>query len=528
MGSSDPNAERLAQHERLVQGLLNDPRAMAAVPSARRLITTAISSLVMAGDEVFKLRKPLVLDFLDFATPERRHDDCLDELRLNRRTAPQLYLDVLPVGGTPDAPRIDRAAAPVLDWALRMRRFDDADRLDRLAERGALDAPLVDALAAEVARFHAALPPSPPTFGAAPEVRRWALGNFEVLEHGPAGASHTARLAALRAWTAGECERLAPLIERRRGSGFVREGHGDLHLANIVRIDGRPVLFDCLEFNPALRHIDIVADLAFLFMDLQRHRLPALAWRLVDGWVQVTGDFEGLALLPFFAVYRALVRAKVALLRVGQHADPQAWHAFERDVALAEQLAAPRRGPLPLVATSGVSGSGKSVLAASLVEALGAVRVRSDVERKRLAGLPVLERPDAAQAALLYGEAMNARTYERLFALADMLLAAGLPVVLDAAFLRRAERDALRALGARHGARTTVLACEAPAAVLRARVAQRQARADDPSDATVAVLERQLATREPIGDDEAACRIDTDAPDGRGAALRCLDVAWAA
>jgi predicted kinase len=384
---------------------------------------------------------------------------------------------------------------------------------------------VVDALAREVAQFHIALAPSPPQFGAAAEVRHWALGNFDALLGGPAAASHGPRLRSLRAWTDAECERRAPLIERRRRGGFVREGHGDLHLANIVRIDGRPVLFDCLEFNPALRHIDIVADLAFLSMDLERHGLPGLAWRLVDGWVQVSGDFEGLALLQGFAVYRAMVRAKVALLRAAQHGDCDSWPAFERDLALAERLAAPRAGPPRLVATSGVSGSGKSVLASMLVESLGAVRVRSDVERKRLAGLAPLQRPDAAQVAALYAVDMNARTYAHLLASAATLLDAGVNVVVDAAFLRRDERDALRALGARHHARTTLLACEAPTEALRSRVAQRRSRDDDPSDADLAVLQRQLATREPIGADEAACRVDTAARDWHAAALRCLGVA---
>lgn len=522
---ADSNAERLAWHERLVQGLLHDPNAMAVTPAERRLLTTAISSLVVAGTEVFKLRKPLALDFLDFSTPGQRRLDCLEELRLNRRTAPQIYLDVLPVTGTTQAPRLGGDAARALDWALRMRRFDDGQRLDRLAERGALDEALTDALACEVARFHVALAPSPPRYGAAAEVRHWALGNFDVLQGGPAAASHGARLGALRQWTDAECRRLAPLIERRRAAGFVREGHGDLHLANIVRIDGRPVLFDCLEFNPALRHIDIVADLAFLFMDLERHGHHALAWRLVDAWVQVTADFEGLALLQCLAVYRAMVRAKVAVLRAGQHEDREAWSAFERDLALAERLAAPRDAPPRLVATSGVSGSGKSVLASLLVGALGAVRLRSDVERKRLAGLAPLQRPDAAQTRALYAGDMTRRTYERLLALAATLLAAGLHVIVDAAFLRRAERDALRDLGVRAGARTTIIGCEAPDEVLRSRIARRLARGDDPSDAGLAVLERQLATREPLQDDEAACRVDTAAPEWRAAALRCLGVA---
>jgi uncharacterized protein len=506
---SGDNAARLAWHERLVASLLRDPQAMPAPPDRRGLITTAISSLVVAGDEVFKLRKPLTLDFLDFSTAEQRRHDCDEELRLNRRTAPAVYLDVRPITGSPDAPRLGGEATAAIDWALRMRRFDDHQRLDRLADRQELDAPLIDALALVVARFHAALPPSPPAYGQPYSVRHWAIGNFEALASGPAARSHASRLAALRAWTETEYERIAPLLAARHAGGFVRECHGDLHLANIVLVDGQPLPFDCLEFNPALRHIDVMADLSFLFMDLQRRGLPALAWRVVNAWAEHTGDYAGLATLRFFAVYRALVRAKVALLRAEQH-DAQAWTAFERDLARAEALSAPLHSALHLVLTSGVSGSGKSTVAQLLVDALGAIRIRSDVERKRLFGLAAQARPSPDDVARLYGADATVRTYARLGELARTLLCAGMHVVVDAAFLRRHERDAMRALAAEAGAHTTLLDCHAPAAVLRERVRRRLADNRDASDADGAVLEHQLATREPTADDEHARALDTD------------------
>jgi aminoglycoside phosphotransferase family enzyme/predicted kinase len=511
MAPADDNALRLAAHERLVQGLLTDPAALSTPPAARQRLQTAISSLVVAGDVVLKLRKPLTLDFLDFATVAQRHTDCLEEWRLNRRTAPQVYLDVQPVTGSLDAPRVGGDAAQAFDWVLRMRRFDDTQRLDRLADRGALDASHVDALAQAIARFHAALPPSPPEFGTPDAVRRWAMGNFDVLQAGPAARTHGTRLQALRAWTEAESRRLEPLLAARRRDGFVRECHGDLHLGNIVLVDGVPLPFDCLEFNPALRHIDVMADLAFTFMDLQRHGLGGLSWRLASAWAEHTGDYGGLAALQFFAVYRAMVRAKVALLRAQQH-DDDAWAAFERDLALAETLAAPRPGPRRLLMTSGVSGSGKSTLAQALVGALGAIRLRSDVERKRLHGVAVTARPTAAEAALLYGHDATARTYARLGDLSATLLGADLPVIVDAAFLRRHERDALRAQATRLGAWVTLIECHAPEAVLAERVQARLASGQDASDATLAVLADQLRWREPAADDEQPLRLATDAP----------------
>lgn len=512
MSAAEDTLHRLQQHDRLVAALLHDTQALAEPPSQRSLVQTHISSLVMAGTRVYKLRKPLRLQFLDFSTLERRHQDCLDELTVNRRTAPQIYIDVVPVIGTPDHPRIGAdAAAPVIDWALRMHRFDDALRLDRLAAAGRLSPSLIDRLADVVARFHVALPPSPPAYGQVGTVRHWAIENFDSLQAAESDATRAARLRALRDATHADLDRLSPRLVQRRADGFVREGHGDLHLGNIVLIGGRPVLFDALEFNPALRHIDVVADLAFLFMDLRRHALSPWAWRLVNAWTEHTGDYAGLALLPFFAVYRAMVRAKVARLRAAQH-DAEAMAAFEHDLALAEQLAAPRTGPPRLLVTCGVSGSGKSTLALNLVEALGAIRIRSDIERKRLLGVAPWERPTPAQVAAWYGHDVTQQTYARLHALAADLLHAGLDVIVDAACLRRAERDGFRQLAGRLGAACTLLACDAPLPTLRARVRHRQLEDRDASDADLSVLERQLAHREPVADDEAAHAIHTDQP----------------
>lgn len=521
---SSEAADPLAWHQRLVQGLLHGdalatPLAgdgVAPPATAPRLVQTHISSVLLAGDFAYKLRKPLRLPFLDFSSAALRRHDCEEELRLNRRTAPALYLDVLPVTGSADAPEVGGHGEPI-DWLLRMRRFDETQQLDRLADAGRLDAALVDALAHGVGRFHAALPPSPATWGAAGTVRAWATGNFDEIDRqlgtGPATRAQVTRLAGLRHWTEQQFQRLAQRLETRRLAGFVREGHGDLHLGNIVRVNGEPLPFDGIEFNPALRHTDLIADIAFTFMDLRRHGQPALAWRFVGGWADVTGDHAGLVLLPFFAVYRAMVRAKVALLR-GAQGDAQAGAAFERDLALAESLAAPRAGPPRLMLTSGLSGSGKSTLAQALVEAVGAVRLRSDVERKRLHGLVGADRPDAALAVLLYGPEATRRTFDHLAALAGSLLRGGLDVVVDAAFLRRAERDRFRTLAAGSGAGFALLECTAPEPVLRERLARRQQAGQDASDADGAVLTLQLSHREPVVADEGAVVVQTDLPAG--------------
>ncbi len=509
----------LEQHHRLVAGLR---RALGTPEEQVERIETHISTLLLAGEAAYKLRKPLALPFLDFSTLAARRRDCEEELRLNRRTAPQLYLDVRPVLGTPEVPRLGAPGedAGAVDWLLRMRRFDNDQLLDRLAARGALTAADVDALAIRVADFHAALPASAAAWGDPAGVLTWARANFAALgEQAPAD---------LHDWTEREFERIAPRLARRRAQGFVREGHGDLHLGNIVKIDGAPLPFDAIEFNPALRHVDTMADTAFVFMDLWRHGLAPLAWRFASACAERGGDHDGLALLPFFAVYRAMVRAQVAALRGRQAADDatraEAAAALARDLRVASELAHLRRPRPLLLLTVGLSGSGKSTVALELLQALGALRLRSDVERKRLAGLAARDRPTPAQAATLYGTAMTQRTYARLNMLAATLLDAGLNVIVDAAALRRPERDALRALAAAHDAEFRLVECVAPEAVLRARIAQRQADDRDASDADQDVLSLQLRICEIPASEEGALRLDTDA-DPEVVRRRCLALA---
>lgn len=496
----------LEAHRTLVAAL----RAALGVSVER--IETHISTLLLHGAFADKLRKPLVLPFLDFSTAAARRHDCEEELRLNRRTAPQLYLDVRPVLGTPEAPRIGEPGHDepgAIDWLLRMRRFDNDQLLARLAERGALTDAHVDALAHRVADFHAALPASPAAWGDPAAVLAWARANFAALPS----------LPDLHDWTEREFERIAPRLALRRAQGLVREGHGDLHLGNIVMVDGEPLPFDAIEFNPALRHADTMADAAFVVMDLWRHGLLRQAWRFASAYAERGGDYGGVPLMPFFAVYRALVRAQVAAIR-GDEA------ALQRDLRCAGSLAALRRARPLLVLVGGVSGSGKSTVALELLQTLGAIRVRSDVERKRLAGVAVTARPTAAQAQTLYGAAMTGRTYARLNGIAADLLSTGLNVVVDAAALRRDERDALRARAEAAGADFRIVECIAPEAVLRERITQRIADNRDASDATHAVLDLQLRVREPLAPQEGALRLETDA-DRATVAQRCEAVAAA-
>ncbi|GCL61187.1 bifunctional aminoglycoside phosphotransferase/ATP-binding protein [Pseudaquabacterium pictum] len=517
MTAADDHAALLAQ--------LRRPGACGGHPDGAGLVQTHISSLLLCGGQVYKLMRPVALPFVDFSSLDKRRAACDEALRLNRRTAPHWYQAVVPVIGAAGGACIPAAGrprpdGPLLDWALQMRRFDDRLLFSRLAARGEL-APLhIDALAGVLAAFHNSLPPSPPAFGDPAALQAAAALNLQELatllasprwQGLPGAAEAAASVVQVQAWVARRGAELADRMQQRRAAGQVREGHGDLHLANLVWSDGAPVLFDALEFDPALRHIDLVGDLAFACMDLLAAGLPALAWRLASAWLEATGQHDGLPLLAWWLVHRAAVRAKVALLSApGDAAGAGLPDGLQRYLAVAAALSAPSASPPWLVLTCGLSGSGKTVVAGALAERLGGIRLRSDVERKLLAGLP----PTVRGGPDLYTPQAGAATYARLQQLAGDALAAGVPVVVDAASLQAAERQAMQAVAQRSGAGFRVLVCNAPLPVLAERVRARLAAGTDASDATPALLDQQATWAQWPGPDDAAHTrwLDTDAP----------------
>lgn len=484
----------------LIQALL-DPRRYPQAVAQVELVQTHISWVLLAGDFAYKIKKPLKLAFLDFSTLAQRQRCCLEELRLNRRFAPELYLDVLPIFNTPQQPQWAGAGAAI-EYAVKMRRFDDAARLDRVCARGELQAAHLSDLADSLHAFHAAAAIAPPNsrFGAPAQVLAPALANFDDLRR-LSGAGVAARLAVLRAWTEAQHRQLTPLLQARQHAGRVRECHGDLHLANLVLIAGRVRMFDCIEFNEALRWIDVASEIAFTYVDLLAHQQAGLANWFVNEVLSRSGDYEAAPLLRFFAVYRALVRAKVAALRAAQT------EGDEREaltyVSLAERLVAPP--PARLLITHGLSGCGKTLASSQWLQSdrqASTLRLRSDVERKRLFGLASSARTGAHPNAGIYTPAANLRTYAHLRAQAAGLLRAGWSVIVDAAFLKRAERADFRALAGELGLAFGILAPPATPAQLRQRIQERSALGQDASEATLAVLAQQMALIEPLTPDE--------------------------
>lgn len=488
---------------RLVAGLRRPaayPAGLVGIDGVVEHLETHISHVFLAGDRAYKLKKPVNLGFLDFSTRERRHDFCREELRLNRRLAPELYLGLIAVTGTPDQPRLG-GAGPVLEYAVEMRRFHQRDRLDHCV----LTPDLIDRLAARLAAFHAGLPPAAADspYGTPEAVLAPMLENFRQIRARSLGAECQAGLDRLEDWIRARWRELTPVIARRRGLGRVRECHGDLHRGNIALVAGEPLFFDALEFAPQLRWIDTASELAFLLMDLEEAGEGPLARRLLNVYLEQSGDYGALQVLDLYQVYRALVRAKVLAIRLGQGelspeedaADHQACAGY---LALAASYTRRRERRPRLLLTFGLSGSGKSWLASRLREALPLIHLRSDIERKRLFGFAPEERTGSPTDGGIYAPDASARTYDRLRELAVMILGCGYDVLVDATFLRRDQRRVFRELAAAQGAGFTLLVMEAPIEVLRERVASRQATGADASEAGLAVLERQLRTQEDL------------------------------
>jgi len=478
------------------------------------LIETHASWVILTGTVAYKIKKPVNLGFLDFSTLERRQFCCEEELRLNRRLAPEIYLGLAPVFGSPEKPEWIGSGQPI-EYAVKMAQFPQEAQLDRALADGKLRPNHIDAFACLIARFHQQIEVAgaDSIYGDPDQIRKPVQDNFlQIRRHIPEGKM-LEPLSELEDWTRNGLNALEPVFVRRKAEGCIRECHGDLHLRNLAWINDAPVVFDCIEFNPNLRWIDVISDAAFLVMDLQDRHQPQLAQRFLNRYLEHTGDYSALGALPFYLTYRALVRAKVnAILAkqpgIGKKLKDEAERAFCNYLQFAKRHARPGRPQL--IITHGMSASGKSTLTQPILEHLAAIRIRSDIERKRGFGMKPEANGHAVIGEGIYTNEATERTYTRLAELAGQIMESGYSVIVDAAFLKIDQRMQFQRLAAAKQVPFRILECMASPETLRRRIVERQKNA---SDADLAVLEHQFRNHQPLSESERryTLEIDTEA-----------------
>jgi hypothetical protein len=496
-------SEALKKQAALVEALRN-PALYEGVSQVTAL-ETHISYVLLTGRYAYKIKKAVDLGFLDYRTLDARHFYCQEELRLNRRLAQDVYLDVLAITGSSEAPVIG-GDDPVIEYAVKMREFEQDALLSRMLEHGTLEASHIDAMAENIAVFHGAIDVASADgpFGHPDEVRRLALDNFTELRELVDDTSDRMHLEALRAWTEREYAARAGELETRRRQGFVRECHGDLHLNNVALFDGRIVVFDCIEFNDHMRWSDVMSEIAFVAMDLDNRKRPDLAFRFLNAYLERTGDYAGLGVLRLFLAYRAMVRAKVTWFRAAQP-DPNdqkeaALAEYRGYVTLARRYA--QRPRAAIVLMHGLAGSGKTTESQRLLESVSAIRIRTDIERKRLHALSPQAHSDSTIERGIYSPAETDLTYGHVCALARRVVTAGYVTIVDAAFLKRRQRDQFRDLASELSIPFLIVSLSASPDTLRDRLSRRSKSGTEVSEADTSVLDYQQRTQERLAPDE--------------------------
>lgn len=489
-------ADTVLAQSALIAALMK-PEAYSHPVSSIELFETHISWVILTGSFAYKIKKAVQLDFLDFGTLERRLHFCQEELRLNRIWAPDLYLAVVPICGSIDHPLVG-GEGEAIEYAVRMLQFSQGAQLDNQVTAGLLHEQDVHDLAETIAGYHgrAKIIEYANDTESVGKVRAPMLDNFAPLKQ----TIDMDLLGRIQQWTADSLRDLKPTLIQRRKDGFVRECHGDLHLANLVRLSEGIVAFDCVEFSAELRNIDVMSDIAFLVMDLVARARQDLGYVCLNRYLECTGDYSGLDVFGLYFVYHCMIRAKVAAIR---STDRTKGKDKEHDIAevkhnlavAARWMDSPRRW---LIAMHGYSGSGKTWVSSLLLSQLPAIRVRSDIERKRLLGLDESANSDSKPGAGIYTDRARGDVYAKLIEIAEGLLEAGFNVIIDASFLRQADRKLPAALAERQGIFFAFVSTSADEAELLRRLQEREKSGTDASEADVDVLQYQFRHSEPF------------------------------
>ncbi len=493
----------------LIQALQN-PSLYTHATEDMALIETHISYVILCGPYVYKIKKALDLGFLDFTTLEKRAFYCQEELRLNGRLAPELYLEVVRITGSPQHPQIN-GSGEALEYAVKMRRFSQQGLLSDMVQDNRLTPAHIDQIVGQVAQFHLDIPKAPQKspYGTPEHVHAPVLENFTHILQQTDAPEHIRWVGQIEAWANNEYQRWKPQFVARKQLGFIRECHGDMHLGNMAVIDDVPVIFDGIEFNPDLYWIDVMSEIGFLLMDLEDYGKRQYAYRFLNGYLELTGDYAGVEILRYYKAYRAGVRAKIGSIRLSQDLTDaerrEALAHFERYLKLAVSYTEPQQPHLLI--TYGLSGSGKSTLSAPLAEHMGAIRIRSDRERQRLFGKGSSGDKTTSGGSTpigvgVYGPDASALTYAKLVELANLIIKAGYPVIVDATFLEKSQRDQFHELAAHLSVPLRILHFHAEPEILKQRVSARQSKGADISEADLVVLAHQLDTYQPMMADE--------------------------
>jgi len=475
-----------------------------------KLIETHISWVVLTGEFAYKIKKPVNFGFLDFSTLQKRKLYCEQELQLNSRLTTGIYLDVVAISIQQNKLRINEGEA--IEYAIQMAQFPQSAQLDNMLATRQLNGYHMEGIGCMVANFHQLAPIADESlnYGNPHILFQPVEENFTQINENLDKTDYDETLKQLKQWTESEFNKLTELFISRKKNGFIRECHGDMHLRNLLWLgdiskiepDKGPMAFDCIEFNEQLRWIDVISEVAFLVMDLQERNQYALANKFLNSYLEVTGDYAGLSVLPFYLCYRAMVRAKVGLLRLKQQGISdtdyrQTIEEFETYLKLANSYS---QNPAPkLIIMRGVSASGKSTLSEQLLESLRIIRIRSDVERKRLFNITPDTHTSSQIDSGLYSKQASRQTYAKIVELASQLLSAGFSVIIDAAFLKHAQRKLFQRLAEEIDIPYIILQITAPSEVLRQRITDRK---NDVSDADLKILEHQLLNWQPLEQDE--------------------------
>lgn len=467
------------------------------------VIETHISWVILTGPYAYKIKKSLNLGFLDYSSLSLRHHYCEQELRINRRTAADIYLSCVAISGPIQQPRMNNTD-DVIEYAVKMHQFSQQALLSHLADDGQLTASIIDQLASSLAEFHQTIDrlDQHSSLGTPSAIWHPIKENFDQITERMSDATTDGALAPLLQWANLRHQQLIHPLLTRKQLGFIRECHGDLHLGNIAYINHQIRMFDAIEFNPGLSWIDVMSELAFLCMDLEARGFKHYSFRLLNRYLHDTGDYSGLELLRFFQLYRAMVRAKVTAISLGQHPgrDDQLYEIYSRYLELALSYTVP--GKPFLIINHGLSGSGKSYYSQQLAEDFQCIHLSSDIERKRLFGLSPLAISKQSIDINIYSQQASADTYQRLHDLSRAVLGYGFSVIVDATFLRQSYRLAFQELAHSLQIPFIIMDLQANIDSLKQRIIQRQQQANNPSEADISILEQQCINRDPLSDEE--------------------------